>query len=398
MKQENTNPQKKDKTSHALGEKASFLLLCLFYVVACTFIPLCFFIELGEWLTSVLCLSVCVFSVLALVRIAGSVQTLIGYILILAIFVIFGGAPLPAALFSAFIGSVCVFAYLLLKKASPVIWGLPAIPAVAALLFSESPVGLLLSLISLPCALALTWSVKKELSRIGAVCRISASICVMIVALFGFYVYSSSGELSFSAAKAIIDTAKEQLTVFLGSATEQLQDMLGADLASVDLNSVITVAISSVFNLLPAIIIVLCNISAYIIHSVFLSAYFASEEDKKKVMPMLVFDMSLTSAIVYIAALLLAFILVSDSVAIYGTAAENIVLILAPGLVLTALAGVRALTAKKGPSCLGTLLYMLLIFLIASLSPLVIMAVAFAGAIFVILAHIGKRKAHPDDN
>ena len=90
--------------------------------------------------------------------------------------------------------------------------------------------------------------------------------------------------------------------------------------------------------------------------------------------------------------------LVSDNLALYGTAAENLMLILAPGLVLTALAGVKALTSRKGPSCLGALAYMLLIFLVASLSPYIIFTVALGGAILIILAHINKRKASSNNS
>ena len=108
---------------------------------------------------------------------------------------------------------------------------------------------------------------------------------------------------------------------------------------------------------------------------------------------MLSFEMSLTSSIVYIASLVFSLLLVSESLALWGTAAENIALVLAPGLILTALAGIRALSMRKGPSCLGTLLYLGVIFMLASLSGIVIMLVALVGAVLNIVAHIAKRKS-----
>ena len=71
-------------------------------------------------------------------------------------------------------------------------------------------------------------------------------------------------------------------------------------------------------------------------------------------------------------------------------------LILIPGLILTALAGIRMLTMRKGPSCLGTLVYMGSIFLIASLSPAVIIAASVLGAILIIITNIAKAKAEKD--
>ena len=158
-----------------------------------------------------------------------------------------------------------------------------------------------------------------------------------------------------------------------------------------DVTNIASVAVSSAFNLLPAIIIVICNVCAYVLHSLFMSVLFVTDEQRKESVDMLNFDMSIYSAIIYIAALVLSFVLGNGKAAMYGAVAQNLVLVLAPGLILVALAGMRALTARKA-SCLGSLLYFGIIFLLASLSPIAITVTALAGAILIIAANVAKSK------
>lgn len=369
------------------------LIAILFYVFACCYIPLSLYIPMNDLVASVIAIAVCVLGVVVLARMAHTFRAVTGYAVILGLFILFGGALLPIGLFSAFASASCIFAYLLLKKHSPFVWGLPLIPLIISILLTQSASGVVLSLFTLPCSLLLAHAIKNRCGRVGAVCRISLGICICAVLLFLCAVYATAGEITLSAAKSIIETAREQLTKLLGSAASEMQALLGYELTSVDLENVIDVAVSSVFNLLPALVITLANIAAYIIHSLYLSVAFVSDEEKKDALPMLSFDMSLVSAIVYIASLVLSFVLTSDKTAIYGTAAQNVLIVLAPGLILTALAGIRTLTMRRGPSCLGTLLYFGVIFMLASLSVFAIVGVSLAGAVLIILAHISKRKS-----
>ncbi len=371
----------------------TFALLALFYIFACVYVPLALFVSMGQWLSAVLALGICVFAGIALYKMTGSFKPLIGYAVIVGFFAFFGGAFLPMSLLVSFVTSCVVYAYLIKLKQSATVWGLPIIAALLSLLITQSAMGVCLSLLSLPAAFMLALSIKNKVSRVGAVCRISAGICISALLTLATALYNLYGTIDIETVKRLIDSAKEQMSLMLTDMLGELQAILGEIVVSVDSESLVAMLVSSVFNLLPAVLITISNIVAYIIHSLYItSQYSMSEEAHNEAKDMLSFDMSIVSAIIYIAATVLSFVLVSPTAAIYGTVAQNIVLILIPGLVMTALAFVRALSIAKGPSCLGTLLYFVLIFLIAGLNPIVLMAVALAGAVFIILSHIAQYK------
>ena len=369
------------------------LLACLFYVAACSYLPLAIYIPMSDWLSAVVALAVCALGIAVLARMARTFRAVLTYAVILGLFVLFGGMLLPIGLLSAFVASSCIFTYFLLKDRTPFLWGLPLSPLTVSLLITQSATGAALSLLTLPCSLMLAHSVKNKVGRVGAVCRISFGICLSAVLVFACAVYSSTGELSAAVIRGVIDSGKEQLTVLLKEAASEMQNMVGYELTSLDVENVIELAVSSLFNLLPAIVITVANITAYVIHSLYLSVAYTSDEERKETLPMLSFDMSLTSAIVYIASLILALVLTSDAVIIYGAVAQNLLLVLDPGLRLTALAGIRMLTTRRGPSCLGTLLYFAVIFMLASLSVFAILGVSLLGAVLIIIANISKRKS-----
>lgn len=368
------------------------MLGVLFYIFAATYIPLAMCTELGGWLPVATAVAVCILSVLVLARLSGSFANILSYAIILGLFILFGGAVIPIGIFSAFASASCVFAYLLLEKKTPFIWGLPLIPVILSLLVTRTLLGAVLSAVTIPCALLLAYSVKNKLDRGGAVCRISLGICISVLAVLAVAVHSEYGELSMHTVQVFIDTLRESVTELLSSTVSDVGELIGFELNGTDAESAVASVVASLFNLLPAIIITLGNIAAYIIHSLYLSVAYSYEERHKEALPMLTLDMSLASAIIYIASLILSFALVSDSTAIYGTAAENVLLILAPGLILTALGALRAFTARKS-SCLGTLAYFGVVAMLISLSVYAIICVALAGAVLIIISHLAKIKS-----
>lgn len=389
MEEKKTNHKiMSDKTHDVLRT----VLGVLFYIFAATYITLAVCTAQSGWLATATAVAVCVLSILVLARLSGSFAHIVGYAVILGLFVLFGGAIIPTGIFSAFVSATCVFAYLLLEKRTPFVWGLPLIPVILSLLITRTLYGAALSVSALPCSLLLAYSVKNKLDRGGAVCRISLGICISVIAVLAITVYTGYGELSMQAVQAFIDELRESITELLSSTVSDVGEILGIELAGTDTESAIASVVASLFNLLPAIIITLGNITAYIVHSLYLSVTYSSEEKRKEAIPMLSLNMSLVSAVIYIFALILSFSLVSDSTAIYGTAAENVLLILAPGLILTALGALRAFTAKKG-SCLGTLAYLGVVFMLISLSVYAIIGVALAGAVLVIISHFVNKKS-----
>ncbi len=380
------------------GKHSTALFSALCFVLSSLYIPVSLFVSLGEWLTLALALGVGVLGITALTRAAGSFKPVAGFSITVAILSFLGGVFLPLALFVAFISASVLFAELCGRVSKWLVYPLPLIPAIAALLLSCGVFGAILALAAAPCGIVLAYCTDKKLNRAAAVCRLSTVICTLVLLLIGIAVYYCSGELSAVALRSLIDEARLQAELIFKSTLSDMQSLVGVTIGGFDSDSAAALLVASMFNLLPAIIITAANILSYFAHSLWLSVKYGASENRKEALPQLALDLSPVAAIVYIISLVLSLVLVSDSTALYGAAAENMLLILCPPLVLTALAGVRALTSAKGPSCLGTLLYIGLIFALASLSPIVILATALVGAVLLLVSSIARKIASKKNN
>ncbi|MBE6706742.1 MAG: hypothetical protein E7577_03780 [Ruminococcaceae bacterium] len=374
-------------------------LLCSAYAIAASFITVALTININELVISAVALAICAFSVLVLARIAKTFRAVVFYTIILGASAFIGGSLLLIGLFAALALCCCSLAYLINNSKSPFIWGIPLIPIILALFISPNANGILVAISPLPATILLAYSTKKRLDRVSAVCRISCGLCIVFLASFFIALYSVKGVISIAAAKELIVELKEAISAECLLLMNELMATLGYELSSIDVKTLVDSAVGTVFNLLPGLIITLSNIIAYIIHSLFLTVCYPDpRKSKDELMPMLEFDISLTSAIVYVIAVVATFVLVSGGSALYGAVAENIVVVLAPGLILVALGGIRSLITKKGPSCLGTLLYVGVIFLLATFSVYAIIGVALAGAVFIILAYVSDYKKRKSGN
>ena len=389
----NTNiKNKKNKRADGKLSTGDIIALCLYYVAACCYIPAVLFLDIGQSIITVAALVMCILSTAIMAKAAGSWKRVAGYTVVVFLIVFLFGAVLPVSLFTAFTSAVCIYALLLTKYRSPLLWGLPLLPLAVSLVFIGGAVGAFISVATLPCTLMLTYSASKRLDRISTICRMSFGVCAVILVGFLLTLY---GKISIEITRDFMDAMRTAITSSLISATDKMAELMNStDIPLGDLNTYVAVAVSSTFNLLPAIIIVTANVLCYFSHSMFLGLYAVTDEEKKELVPMLTFDMSIISAIVYLTALVLSFALVSDKVALWGAVAENMMLILAPGLILTALGALRMLTTRKGPSCFGSIIYMLVIFSLLSLSAPTIIIVSAAGAVVIIISHIARRKTN----
>ena len=395
----NTNIKNK-KNNRADGKLSTgdIITLCLYYVAACCYIPAVLFLNMGQSIITVAALVMCILGTAVMAKAADSWKRVAGYTVVVFLVVFLFGAVLPVSLFTAFTSAVCIYALLLTKYRSPILWGLPILPLAVSLVFLGGIAGAFVSVATLPCTLLLTYSVSKKLDRISTICRMSLGICAVIGIGFLITLYSLYGSISMETTRDFMDAMRTAITNSLISATDKMAELMNTtDIPLGDLNAYVAVAVSSTFNLLPAIIIVTANVLCYFIHSMFLGLYAVTDEERKQVIPTLTFDMSLISAIVYLTALILSFALVSDKVALWGAVAENMMLILAPGLILTALGALKMLTTRKGPSCFGSIIYMLVIFSLLSLSAPTIIIVSAAGAVVIIISHVARAKNNTDN-
>ena len=370
-------------------------LLSLYVVFAALYTPLSILFVNNELILTAISVIACGLSIVALTFAAGSFKSILGYAITIIALTFFGASPYPISLIASYIGGVCVYSYLLIRHKSAFLYGVPAIaPILLVLLIVRYPIYIVLSVAWIPCSLLLTYAVKKRLDRVSAVCHISFGICIAIVVFLSIFVYLLHGSITPSAFRAFIDELKLQTISIMHALMDEMTKTVGE--MPVDLTGYIETAVITVFNLIPAIIIIVGNIGAYIIHSTLLSVTYNAEKDREKLLPMLSFEMSFISAILFSVSLILSFVLTTNDTAFYGAVAENLMLVLAPGLILTALGALRMLTTRNGPSCLGSIIYFGVIMMLCSLSLPAIFICSIAGAVIVVLSHIAKWRSKKD--
>ena len=118
------------------------------------------------------------------------------------------------------------------------------------------------------------------------------------------------------------------------------------------------------------------------------------ETDKTKISKMIIFEMSLISAIVFIISFVTMMILSFSGISVWSVTAENIAIILMPGLLFSAFAAFRGFLLLKNNSCLGALLYLISIMMIFYIPTVMIPLGSFAGAVLIILNNISKYRAN----
>ena len=373
------------------------LLICFSYTLACVYIPLTAAFITNPIALGSIAAGICVVSALVLARFARTFKAVIGYSVILVMLIFLSGSLILPSYLAALTLAATAFAFLLLRCRSVFFYLLPALPLLAVAIITREVVPSLISVAAVPAGIFLAISVKQRLSRVSAICRISIGLSVMAAAIFAATVYSACGSFTPTAVREFIAVFRAEFTQTCLLTVNELSSMLEQNISEDYILELLNSLIDTVFNLLPGIVITLSNITAYVLHATFITVYFADEKDRAQVAPMLSFDMSLVSAIVYILAVITSLFFTSGKAELAGAVAENIVLILAPGLVITALTVIRALMTKKGPSCLGTLGYFALILMLASFSPVAIVCVALAGAVLLICSHISARKANKNN-
>ena len=149
--------------------------------------------------------------------------------------------------------------------------------------------------------------------------------------------------------------------------------------------------IDRIFNYLPALVVILFNLLAWMLHSAMMRVALGNELPKKKAAKMLSFDMSMISALLYFLALFLSLFLASDSKgALYGAAAGNLYLALLPGMLMTAWIAINALLWDRTPSCLSVVIQLLILFLLFNFPTVMLPLTAAFGAAVVIVGRIRR--------
>lgn len=386
------------KSVKELGRKINAtdtLILSMIVLLLSAFLPIALFYNMQDLLLEGISLVAIGASILALYKLVGSKRPFVPTTITTALAFFFIGATATALVIS-FMISICLIAHVLLfsdNTASKIMCVIsPAVSYVIAVVviggFAVSTVALL----PLVGALALYYAVSQNLHKVSAICHMSASMLIFICAIVAIRYVALHGT-DLSVAKDSIEAFREALTdltaKMLMSVTDEISEV--AEISMTDATELATVSVNATFNLLPAIIVVLTNVAAFFTHSMMMATVFSEKAPSPTLKNMMLFDMSLISAIVFMAFAILGLIFVKSDVSVWLVTAENVVMILMPGMILTAIMMLKGLTAtQKG--CASSLVYFGIIFAMLYIPTVMLPLVSVAGAVTVILNNIAKHK------
>ena len=359
----------------------------------------------SEYFALLLSVAMPIAGIAVLSRITASIKPLLPFCIITAI-ILFLGADLGVS--SAIAVALLLWAsaaYLFRAKLPWFVIFACASSCALTYLLTKSVLITVCSATFLPVAFALYLSFEKKAQRVGAVCAVSATLGVAGLLLFLAFIYSSEGNLSPSTIREFIDSLREALIVTVTNTLVAASDQLSAPISSADAMSLTTAAVTLAFNLAPAILTVLLFIVSYVTHSLYISVISHTVEDNKDIIHAISFKMSLASALIFLISFFAALLLDYEGMALAATVAQNIYLILFPGLSLITFGFIGSLSKNKGASCLTSLVYFAIFGLIlfipgvaAEIAGIVISVSAFVGAVLVIISTVKSKTKNNTNN
>lgn len=310
-----------------------------------------------------------------------------------AVFYFTSSLALTAALF-ALLFAVSEGSFLLATLSRKQLCWFPIVPILAyaaSLALTRDPVVAAAALVPFPAMLALALgtrsSAAKEdgLTRVGVICLTSLALGVTLLAAIALLVFTQLGTLSLDALAAEIEALREALIHDITSAEipEEMDPEMVAELEKLLTYSGAQNMVNSVFNLLPALFVVAVNLiaaTAQMIQHATLRIFGFEESLTDRVRA---FRMSLISCIVFIVAYFIFFAESEEASTLAGTVAQNVYMILMPGLALAGMIRITGALTRKGPRGLGCLFYVILIIpCLFIFAPFVLAACEVIGHLF----------------
>ena len=267
-----------------------------------------------------------------------------------------------------------------------------------SLAVTRDPLITLACLIPFPAALVLAQGTRSAAARedgptrVGVICLTSLTLGASIAAVAAAALYRALGTLDVSAILAWMDNARTLLTDTLVSLELSFPAPNGDEIP-VDAEYAENL-INQAFNLIPALAVVTVNILAALaqmIQHAALSAFGFGESVTDRVR---LFVMSAVSGFVFIAGYITAWVSGTDASTLVGTVAENVVLILQPGLALCGMLRLLHLVmGRRGRGGCGCLVLFIVPVILFS-APVVL---AFYEAISLTVGRLLSRLKPPKD-
>lgn len=325
------------------------------------------------------------------------------------LFFLTGSLLMPALLLSL-LAAIGFSALLLAVSEKQVAVWLAFIPLFAyglSLALCRDPLLSLVALLPFPAAAALAFGTRAAAERedapgrVGIICLTSLALGLCVLGLCALLLGRRLGTLSPAHLSAWLEELRTSMTNTLVEVMQSLSDALSETMGDQAPSGIaLTEAqardiINSLINIFPGLAVAACNIAAALGQVLFhgsLTAFGYGSSVQGRVR---LFRMSLMSGIVFLIAwgITLATTLANSDSTMAGTVAQNILLILQPGLILVGLLRLLARLARRA-GCLSFLLLFMIPMLLLYASPLL----AAYAAIASILDAIFSKVRPPQDN
>lgn len=306
----------------------------------------------------------------------------------------FTGSIILSAVLCSLIFSIGEGSFLLAVLPRQQLAWIPIVPILAyaaALALSRDPVGAASALIPFPPMIVLAMGTRnaaaKEdgLTRVGVICATSLTLGISLIAMILLAFYRHVGTLSLDAFMDGMEALRTAMIQQITSAEipEGLAPEMVAEMEAMLTYSNAQNMVNSVFNLLPAIFVVMVNLisaGVQVLLHASLRAFGFGESVTDRVRT---FRMSLISCIVFLVAYLVSFLESGDTSTLAGTVAQNIYVIFMPGLALAGMLRLIGGLTRKGVRGMGCLFYVIILIpCLLIFAPFVLAAVEVIGHIY----------------
>lgn len=304
-----------------------------------------------------------------------------------------GNLLIPAAWLCVLVIIRCGATLILLTKRRWLLLLLPlaAYPlAFCATLFN--PLTALVSLVCFPAAALLAAGTRQNLPRVSVICMVSAGIAIPLLAALVLLFYKTYGGLTPELANQAMESLRNALLDGLQDALKKATISASASSSAIPSANTLRALISRFLNLIPGLFVVICNLLAFLLHASLLAELRVLKMESYLTPEAVQIRMSLTSGILLLLALPIAWIASFADTPLGETVtavADNLAMILEPGLALIGFGDLlqRIRRAQSGPFWLICLL-----ILICLSGSLILIFIALWGAVSLILSAVRERK------
>ena len=368
----------------SLPERPHAIVAALVFFFACLVLPLSADVAGAAALFIIVCLVLCY----TLVR---SVRALLWYLV--PLFLLYSvsamlPAPatpftLPASFLAIVFGGACG-AFLLIHyhdlRKYPYLIALPVAAYLAAALLTGDWVRACLALLPLAMAIVTALCALLYLSHNDSLLAIAgvlaATLAVAGIVTLGVTGNLGTNPLTFMAdalRTGVFDLFAEQRALYAELGISELM-MTDVDIANIA---------AMLVNLLPGLFAVACTVTAFLIWRTLMCLLLCFRSVPRLPRRMAAFSMSVASALVFLAALFISLLANGETVTLGGVVAQNVTLVLEPGL---ALVGFASLFQQPRRSCFSHLLSIGLIFILLTNPATGLSLAAFLGAFHIVSA------------